>query len=85
MDGYDALVGYNVLLYMPYFFTRIHLPFNLRDEAQSSQSSQPGVSMQEPVVATSAEPVSNTYGVNIVEVNGGEKNLPTAVAVPVAG
>jgi len=28
---------------------------------------------------------SNTYGVNIVEVNGGEKNLPTAVAVPVAG
>ena len=85
LDGYDALVAYNVLLYMPYFFTRIHLPFNLGNEPQSSQSSQPGVSMQEPVVATSAEPVSNTYGVNIVEVNGREKNIPTAVAVPVTG
>ena len=79
---YSSFIGWNVLLIMPYLFTRIHLPFNLRNEPQ--QSSQPSISMQEPVVGSSAEPVSNTYGVNIVEVNAGE-NIPTAVAVPVAG
>ena len=80
--SYGSFIGWNVLLIMPYLFTRIHLPFNLRNEPQ--QSSQPSISMQEPVVGSSAEPVSNTYGVNIVEVNAGE-NIPTAVAVPVAG
>ena len=56
----------------------------IQSEEQPQQSSQPSISMQEPVVGSSAEPVSNTYGVNIVEVNAGE-NIPTAVAVPVAG
>ena len=84
--NFDSFTAFSLMLYMPFTFTRLHLPYLVSvEEEEDENQSISRLQMQE--VGEPNIGSSNEYGVSSVQLNATENNnnLPTAVAVPVVG
>ena len=81
-SSFPELAGFYTLMYMPYVFTRLHMPFYAE---QLFSQNQPASSSEPELNSDLRRSDDANGGISVVEVNTTTDNLPTAVAIPIAG